>query len=1566
MADQQSLKQRESIETSKTSAGSSIDLLHAKVESLKNNPNISYLNEMSALDMEKPYKEQEEGFYYLQRQLIDLIAANPDIDIEKMDIRQFVSQIKEVKNNDQSVAVQKLKEILRNPSSPLAMDLVSMWPMVKKEAAGISGGWDFLYKKPLELGKSYVKRIQEKPLETVVYTVAGAAGIYLGVKVIKWLAGKAWDKTTSLISPGTILSALALSAFGAYQGKGAISNWLYESFGLKFGEDKMRDITSSIKDGKIPPELEGVKILGSDLKNAPEEIRAALEKIKAETEGGEKGLKDQAIDAIKSIEDNEILKLLGIGKEDSEKKEEYVGFKEFILKQNPDLTVTPELFSYIADKDYEDFLDQAPSFLDRISESMNIFDDIKDKKIDEERLHNFLETHKAQNLVDFFTEMLQNEGEFDEFKGKTIAEVMHLIQNNPDKYLNKEAVAKANEKNKHFENFQTEMAKLKKNPELIKNRDFQAKLIAEATQGGVTIVLDNTEKMAYWVADNGKAGLMIEAQLAWKALDIIANQMMESENNWVWATGAYLHVGKWTACIGAPIGAVMGVGKTFMQTRSWSLALLKGGVFGSLKGLWHGLMFPLDIAKSGVGMGYQWAIGGEKGAGFFKGLTPAAQLRANMDARLFLWEDLGFGFTGRKIGMETLPEKIISGKVKINKRMIERLANFQSIYHNQMEEYNNLAKKYPGKKAIYDRYTKMYKEADRQAQKILESLKWKSGKFDEAGWFDEMKGLLGKTKLDDAFISDFAKNNKRLGLLLLDEKYALRQFLLTPGNEEKAGKLIQALSKNNRLLEKFVKFPEMVNDEEILKALDKLSFKDMSPFEKVFNGRYFALKKASQGKIRGVISSVAGKGGEAVKAVAGKGAEKAKTAGGRLLDRFKGLGRSPQMEEIPINQLDDAMKDAQKTLKIVQDKIKSLRVDEGLAKHAGKGPGKLKFNTEKAVKQAQEAIDSAKKAESEIQRHIQKLEEIKKLQSDLKAAKGTPKAGDILNELISAKGEVANSLDTANESLSAVKGVSKLATGLKWLGRAGAGAGTVFSGIQAFSNWKEAATTTVEGRAGLCAANAAMWTVDTGVGAAGLAVTISAEAAGSAAISGVSRAWLPLIPITYAGTAIFEKLYEETNTEAEWAQNFSYDQLVHEWFTSQNSVSLSDAWVTGFQSFASLDHDKEVDEDMAEKAKMAHKMFRSLVVMQKSREMQQIMANEESSDEKTKKLEKIIDENYSVYHEYFYRRSFAARIQNYGAAKDLIIRANVFDDIMQKREKAKKSGIKELMLGGINLLNARYDINGDIENLKPGSNFSPDAIIDAYNENNLKEIENIGDTELKKNLDSMETPYLVYLYIQMNNAMLDTGNDSEFENDPALAPAIAAHMKMISEYLKSRKVDINNAARAQGLHEPKINLEAIKKHLENLTEKGGSSSYEQYENNKFDKNPAVFAVYRLAQYFGFGGNPNEKELKEFFNEDTASYHGIYWDGDEWYVQERGLEFDDSVGPKLTSDSVKEMIKIIKENPDDVIEHRHDKYFIVDAYEFDSQAGHMSRALEKGLQEGEKKYASQKEPAAVAA
>lgn len=1767
MPDGKPKQHKEGVEMPDSQIDSGIYALKHRSEQLSNDPNSPYRAEMAKLDVEKMPEIQEEGFVYLQKQLIDIVAANPEFDNVK-DLRSFAYNVKNVKTPDQAIALQKIQEVLVNPNTPTARQLIVLWPNIQKEGIEVRGGF----------GKRYLKRLKEKPVETLAYTVAGAAGVYLGLKAIKWLLGKAWegtkkkvkDKTDSIFSPLNIIAALGILSVGGYAGRHAFQNWIYEKFGISIAKEKAGEIVEDIKNGNIKEiqslekrikEIEGKGGLKDWAKEKGKEKGGELKGLAIE-KGKEtrETLKDKLKNKLKKYS---LLSIFGISieKVDPSVTREHVDFCSFIEGTNKKLKVESKLFDELGDVSYDKFLKEAPPMLSRISSFWNIFRETQEtfekegliKTVDQmgqddELKDEVLRNYHAENLVEFFATMVKNEGAHEDFKGKTINEVMRLISDpkNEGMYLDAEAVAKAKEVNEHaiimrdmLDVFMKQMGqdKITWKKKKYEKMEFFQEITMHAAIAGFTFVIDKFQENVFWLVSEGGEILKMESELVYGAVDKLSDYMLESDSTAAKTGGAYLWVAKYTVAVGAPLGTVAGIGRTFKRTGSPLYSLFRGGIGGGIQGAFRAALFPAKVGFKGVKSVF-W----DKP---FKGHHPLLNLEsATVHEALFLTERLSLSQFGNKwLGMRSLPERIMRGEIEITTSLMRRLHTYENILNNWVNKYVKLADKGFENRDVHRNYANQYRSARDQIRGLLAAM-WdgKNMEYNDAKWKGYVeKNFAQKHNLKRGAI-DILIKNKRLGIILMSEEHPITQFISNEKNADWVTEFFKALNKDKKLLDTLTLHPNLLNDHKVLETLGKLDPKTPSAFKdftKTIKARETAWKgfgnaelrllgseprlaanytqliddiakstgkldetaqsllarkielqkiltkpntwrakfiyryaddldsifkdpvalkkfleidealmrtihknktrselaelfadftnkkkeidtviretkigitgkvkrgvdiatgavgkkvgdatKPARDKVSGAKKAAKAKVGEKVAGVkqkVGKGLGKVKdiaptrvkTAGSKLLSRFQGLGKAPQISEVSISEIDDSIAETAKILKKLKSKIKSLKIDRNLAKRVHGG---------KARYRAAQAIKSAKDAESAAQKHLMALNETKRLRQEFKTVKkGTKAAKELVHKLITSRGAVSETFGNANNAIKSIKGISKLATGLKWMGRGFAVGGTIASGIEAGISWHEAATTTVEGRAGLCAANATMWTIDTGAGLATVAVSW-AGATGTIATIG-SKAALPLVVVTYAGRALFEKHYEETNTEAEWAQNFQYEQLVHEWFTSQNSVTLGDALTVGFESLGGDNgilgvavapltfqrgfakkgfHDKAIDKDMAKKAIMAHKMFKSLVASAGNREVAQYIATEPASNAKDKRLGEMIKENYSVYHEYYFRKSFAGRIQNYGSAKDLISKAILFDEIMQKREEAKKSGATKLMLGHINFLDKRYDITGDIQNLKFNSRFSPDKIIEAYNRQTLEALEKMSEPSMNENMKSMETPYLLYLYVQMHKVMQDSKNDEAFSADPDLAMAIASHITLIKNVLDDRNINLNIATQNPSLHDPKLSLRGTVRHLEDLAETGGSSSYEQYESNKFDKDPAVYAVYKLAQYYGFSGNANENELKAFFNEESATYRGIYWKGENWYVQERGLEWDDKVGTELNKNTIDKMMKIIRENPDDIIEHRHDKYFLVDAYEFDSQASKMIGALKSGYKEGQKKFGLVKKPVAVAA
>ena len=1014
----------------------------------------------------------------------------------------------------------------------------------------------------------------------------------------------------------------------------------------------------------------------------------------------------------------------------------------------------------------------------------------------------------------------------------------------------------------------------------------------------------------------------------------------------VWAVGS------------APFVAI-GAGKGLLSRSVYTITRW-GRVKAMLKGAGKGLMYPIYapylVAKTGVKA--------------TKGLATVAIAGKEYVRRPFMYGGEVVRWVGDKIRLKKVwypgqnihtmmnngdlfsrylkdaPRAGLSIKEKWELFKTDKLSILKRLGGNFNEE---MALKYAGRFAKkYNDFFLFGKEGGRLLADEISSQSISTVQ-DAYNRMDNFMRAYGAGEYDDIFkkIGELVKKGDKGGTLVSDiEKLLKSQIGVGILTDNEAG----ALAKQFKTTEDLNRFLTRMGDgKKYMEArrtglLSRL-FKPTS-LDEALKTAGNDLAKAQQ-KVAEATAKLekARKSGRGIKS-AEKALQKAKEAESKIAGKVKDYELAKSKAAIEVS---DSLDDVGNLLKSAGSDLK------GIGKRVADAAAKLEKakKTGKGIDQAQEAFNKARKAEIDLRKSISQLKKVQRIENEIdkarKAGSKTKTLNKLLKQLAGARQSAATSLDAAQESAKVINHVGKLAKFGRFMGRAVPLAFAAISVYEAGTSFHEALTTDVEGRAGIAAGKAALWTANAAADI--VAVAIGAGAQGAAGVAG--RVWIPLIPVTYAGTEIFDTLYEGTLTEAEWAQKYSYDELVHQWFTTCNSVSLGDAWVTGFASFASLDHGKEVDKSMAEKLQTAHKIFKFMVTAEKNPEVMNILGSSESAKIKTKKIESEIGKTYTKYHEYYFRHNSIERIQNYGSAQEYVAEANLFDEIMQTRKTLKERGVAALMMGHENLLDERYDIEGTVDNPQAKKMFLPTALIENYKKSMVDGMKEKMLPEAFANMESMETPYLLRLAVQIYSALGDT---SQFDEESELAQNFAESLLAIKNYLTyKRGVNFNTAIRKYDFSKPKMGIKELVKHLEDFSV-ADSPSYKNFEKNNFDQSPGVHAVYRLAQYFGYAGEAKEKDLKEYLNSDSASYHGVYWDGSEWTVRERGYELDDEVGPNLDRATVSEMVSLLRENPDNILEHRHDTIF-ADSYDYTSQITRMADILENGYEEGVKKYES---------
>lgn len=597
---------------------------------------------------------------------------------------------------------------------------------------------------------------------------------------------------------------------------------------------------------------------------------------------------------------------------------------------------------------------------------------------------------------------------------------------------------------------------------------------------------------------------------------------------------------------------------------------------------------------------------------------------------------------------------------------------------------------------------------------------------------------------------------------------------------------------------------------------------------------------------------------------------------------------------------------------------------------------------------ASRIAEEGRALETQLDVTTKALQKVKNAETALDAVKATKNVAEIAKlqtELRSATHLAEDAMKSSRLALEEAGRASRVLrygkTALRGAGNILAGAGVLVSGFEAITSGYEALTTDVAGRGTIKGLEAGMWTVNLVADGAAMAVLFGAE---SASLTVASSAALPLMPLTYAGTAIFDTLNEDTKTSAEWVQG-SPAQALHAMYSAMNTCSLGDAWISAFAPESRIRNQKET----------LHKIFRGLVAIQKDPTILSLIYDGKSpSEEKTKQIQSKIDGNYTVYHEFFFRNANLTQVQTYASARQMVLDAQLFDEIMQKRDEAVKKGLPFILMGNdkmhpFTLSDKRYNVVGGMDNPHAEEySYNPADVVQAYKETMSRLLER--DPIRKGNLDRMDSAYLMRLYMQIALALEDKDLQSQIEGAKGLKGELSRQALQISNYLKTaRGMDMTFAMMEPSYREPRMSVEEIMKHLNGISSVT-NAAYLEYEKANYSMTPAVNALYRLGEHFGYAGPPREKELKDFFHKEAASFHGVYWDGSEWRLQMRGWDKDKAFGAALTSEVIEKMIVTMREQPDNILEHRQDSIFL-DAHDYSVEVGRMAEAMEKGLTEG---------------
>lgn len=595
------------------------------------------------------------------------------------------------------------------------------------------------------------------------------------------------------------------------------------------------------------------------------------------------------------------------------------------------------------------------------------------------------------------------------------------------------------------------------------------------------------------------------------------------------------------------------------------------------------------------------------------------------------------------------------------------------------------------------------------------------------------------------------------------------------------------------------------------------------------------------------------------------------------------------------------------------------------------------------VDKAQQAVNQASKAVQAAEDYLVQAKKLLQYQKELSnAAPGSAQAKNLAKLIETTKGFADSRLNDAMKLADDMAKTSVWAKALKGLGIGGSGLGAIYSSVMSGARFYETATTKVAGRRALTFSSGSLYGLNAAADAGALAVILGKAGGvslGSKLAAGASRLALPLIPITYAAENAYSALYERTLRSSDWSQKYSPHQLYHEFFTSKGSVSVGDA----FAANIIVDYFKDsINTAMSEKEKTMFKIYSTLITSQtRANDLMKIRASNLSNEEKAKQLGKIIKASVTKNHIFFFKQN-SKQIESFSDARRFVADADIFNNLMVKRDQLKKKGVKSFKVGGLNLMNEKYTINE-----KGEAKFTyAQNLVDQYKQGQMDIILKKASPVFKENLEKIDPSYLSYLYIQCQLTLR-----GESANLPLHAKLSLARMSQtIGTYLSYKKgINLVEIIQNPVFRKPKLNADLLSQRLSEFGSKEMVFA-KSFETMHHQDKPGILALHKLAQYFGYTGYPRVDILKKFFNKDRAKYQGVYFDGGQWKVNDTASKWndpfalDDAVGSELNYETVQKIVQKLYNNHNAVLEHRSDSV-LKGAYDFTNQSKKMAEILQ---------------------
>ena len=815
-------------------------------ETIEGDKNAEQTIALANLDVLNPTSKDKDTLTFMQSQLLNVTTKIgkkfPDMNLKSIspgDLSEACKKCGIVPCTSENISLSKLDLLCMHPGNQTTQQLNAVWGATMQQADEARNGFT----------DKVIKRFKEKPGETIIYTLAGAATIYLGLKLISWLAGKVKDEVKeqvkSFFSPGKILTALGLSAVGAgvYAGKDIIKKKIYETLGISEGLDAAKKGAAEIKASvdNLSAQIEKLSKITDPKERAKLEALIMEEKNKLDKMISGKGIPTGTVQEIadkakKTIEEAKWLRVRQEGVPIQE-RERATRLSEFIKKLDTNIELEPQLLATIGNQKYEDVLKNGGGKLAQVAHVASLVEKGEYSKAGKELVY----SHSPDHFLYFLATLMKNKGEIGEFKGKTVYEVLELIAKNKDKYLNKEQLMKLREKKADREESRKMTTELMKHPENAKNEGFMHRLAAVNIKAGVEMFLDASGAALGFIWDHKGMIATMEYSAVRGITNALAEKWSNSEDSKYKLLGQYLKIGAgFTLTCGAVVGTHVGLVKGVTSGRG----VIMGGwrvAAETFKYGAKGFLFPAEVAKD-IGKGvYDWK---------FKDVSPKEAFRRFGRRYLFMLQEIKMQpFVRTWFNTKLFMEDIFTGKRMISgAKGIKNLNDFlwaMEVNRSQLQgKFNELSKM-----KQTDRVKEMMKDIEKELKKVeafqkamaAEPTRWKPypKDWDQARWEKAIdEGL--STKISDMKIRDILKlrgNEHLSAVLLFEDSHPLSRELF------KNPQLIEQLSKNKNVLKALLKNRDLINDSVIQ---DALKAKDLKEAEKIIKERAKELKKMNK------------------------------------------------------------------------------------------------------------------------------------------------------------------------------------------------------------------------------------------------------------------------------------------------------------------------------------------------------------------------------------------------------------------------------------------------------------------------------------------------------------------------------------------------------------------------------------------------------------------------------------------------------------------------------------------------------------------------------------------------